>query len=353
EEINLNSLQIQLAKEAFPNLEMSLIEFSKFTKFLKKEEGFLWLKSLEDTYITNYVDEFTSLHTYDEKPLASAVFCLDVRSEVIRRKFEETGAYQTYGAGGFLGTPISFVEFDKPNTLALAPAVVKSNNIVFEIPVEQHEEYNSKKNITKTTKKVLSDLKNNPYTPYIMVEAIGWMFAPKLFGKTFAPQRTKEFFSKTKPTKPKTTYTLEKLSEEEIEKYVKKLHINIINEVLTTQSDTTLDELEVEKLWEHLIFGSMLCSSASENMIEKLKDAYHINHEDYIEQKRQLSKVGFTLDEQVMHVNNLLQMIGLVKDFPKFVTLLGHGGLSDNNPFESALDCGACGGNISLPNNRA
>jgi len=353
EEINLNSLQIQLAKEAFPNLEMSLIEFSKFTKFLKKEEGFLWLKSLEDTYITNYVDEFTSLHTYDEKPLASAVFCLDVRSEVIRRKFEETGAYQTYGAGGFLGTPISFVEFDKPNTLALAPAVVKPNNIIFEIPVEEHEEYNSKKNITKTTKKVLSDLKNNPYTPYIMVEAIGWMFAPKLFGKTFAPQRTKEFFSKTKPTKPKTTYTLEKLSEEEIEKYVKKLHINIINEVLTTQSDTTLDELEVEKLWEHLIFGSMLCSSASENMIEKLKDAYHINNEDYIEQKRQLSKVGFTLDEQVMHVNNLLQMIGLVKDFPKFVTLLGHGGLSDNNPFESALDCGACGGNISLPNNRA
>ncbi len=67
-------------------------------------------------------------------------------------------------------------------------------NIVFEIPVESHEEYNSKKGINKTTKKVLSDLKNNPYTPYIMVEAIGWMFGIKLFGKTFFPEKTKKLF---------------------------------------------------------------------------------------------------------------------------------------------------------------
>jgi uncharacterized protein YbcC (UPF0753/DUF2309 family) len=63
--------------------------------------------------------------------------------------------------------------------------------------------------------------------------------------------------------------------------------------------------------------------------------------------------VGFTLDEQTMYLENLLKMIGLTRDFPKFVTIFGHGSLSDNNPFESALDCGACGGSISLPNARA
>jgi hypothetical protein len=63
--------------------------------------------------------------------------------------------------------------------------------------------------------------------------------------------------------------------------------------------------------------------------------------------------VGFTIDEQVMYLENLLNMIGLVKDFPKFVIISGHGSVSDNNPFESALDCGACGGSISLPNARA
>jgi uncharacterized protein YbcC (UPF0753/DUF2309 family) len=286
DEINLDSLQIQLAKESLPILDMSLIEFSNFANLLKKEEGFLWLKSLEDTYIANYVDEFTTKHTYDEKPLSSAIFCLDVRSEVIRRKIEESGAYDTYGAGGFLGLPISFVEFDKPNELALSPALIKPKNIVFEIPTEEHDEYNSKKNFAKTSKKVLSDLKNNPYTPYIMVEAIGWMFGLKLFGKTFFPGRTKKIFSGLNPAKPKTTYTLDKLTTDEIEKYVKKLHINIINEVLVTQSDAHLDDKGIDTLWEHLVFDKELSVNVSPHRIEQLKYAYHINSEDYEKQKR-------------------------------------------------------------------
>jgi len=353
DEINLDSLQIQLAKKSLPSLDMTLIEFTNFAELLKKEEGFLWLKSLEDTYITEHVNEFALSHTYEEKPLSSTIFCLDVRSETIRRKIEESGPYETYGAGGFLGIPISFIEFDKAHEVALAPAVIKPKNIVFEIPVESHDEYNSKKGVNKTTKKVLSDLKNNPYTPYIMVESIGWMFGIKLFGKTFFPQKTKKLFDKMKPKKPKTTYTLDKLTNDEIEKYVKKLHINIINEVLTTQSNTSLDDIEIDKLWEHLIFDSMHCTSVSKEMLKKLKYAYHLTPEDYHLQKEKLTMVGFTSEKQVMYLENLLKLIGLVKDFPKFVIISGHGSVSDNNPFESALDCGACGGSISLPNARA
>lgn len=353
DEINLNSLQVQLAKNKLPALDMTLIEFSNFVNLLKKEEGFIWLKSLEDTYIMQHVDEFTTPHTYDKKPLSSTIFCLDVRSEVIRRKVEASGPHTTYGAGGFLGIPISFVEFDKAHELALAPAIVKPQNIVFEIPVESHEEYNVKKGVNKTTKKVLSDLKNNPYTPYIMVEAIGWLFGVKLFGKTFFPEKTNKLFKNMKPKKPKTTFTLDKLTIKEIEKYIRRLHTNIINEVLTTQSDTKLKQEELIILWEHLVFNKDLCIKISPNIINKLKHAYHITGEDYNIQKDKLAQVGFTMDEQVMYLENLLKMIGLVKEFPKFVVISGHGSVSDNNPFESALDCGACGGSISLPNARA
>ena len=45
-----------------------------------------------------------------------------------------------------------------------------------------------------------------------------------LFGKTFLPQKTNKFLSKFKPSKPKTRYTLDKLSSYEIEFYVKKLN---------------------------------------------------------------------------------------------------------------------------------
>jgi uncharacterized protein YbcC (UPF0753/DUF2309 family) len=353
DEINLNSLQVQLAKKELASSNMSLIEFSNFSNLIKKEEGFIWLKSLEDSYIIDHIDEFTSPTTSNQKSISSTIFCLDVRSEVMRRNIEAMGSYNTYGAGGFLGIPIQFIEFDKAHHLNLAPAIVKPANIVFEIPVESHDQYNEKKLTTKTTKKVLNDLKNNPYTPYIMVESIGWLFGIKLFGKTFFPDKVNKLFDKFKPKKPKTTYTLDKLTNEEIENYVKKLHINIIKEVLTTQFDVKLNSKEIENLWTHLVFDQSLTTKISQTILDKLEYAYHISANDYKIQKERLEMVGFTLDEQTMYLENLLKMIGLTRDFPKFVTIFGHGSLSDNNPFESALDCGACGGSISLPNARA
>jgi len=351
-ELKIDALLIQSAKGSLSDLNCSLTKFATFVSFMQKEEGFIWLKSLEDSYIHKYVDEFTEVTPEKENPLASVTFCLDVRSETIRRTVEHSGPYTTYGAGGFLGIPIAFVEFDKAHELFLAPAVIKPTNVVFEIPNESYEDYSSKKGVSKTTKKVLSDLKNNPYTPYIMVEAIGWIFGVALFGKTFFPRKTEKLFSKMKPKKPKTSYTLDKLSGQEIEVYVKKLHMKIIHEVLAA-GHVHLDKEGIENVWKHLVFNASLEVKVSEKIINTLKENHQITIQDYAFQKEKLSMVGFTLEEKVKYAYNFLTMIGQTKDFPEFVIIAGHGSVSDNNPFESALDCGACGGNISLPNTRA
>jgi len=354
EELQLDAKQVHLSNDILKNTEIPLVELAKIMEVLREEEGYIWLKSLEDTYIQSFIDEMKLTDEGEvERPLASATLCLDVRSEGMRRAIESTGNYITYGAGGFLGFPIAFVEFDKAHEQLLCPAVVKPGNIVFELPKEAGSEYTSKKTINKTTKKVISDLKNNPYTPYIMVEAIGWIFGINLFGKTFAPQKTEKFFSNFKAKKPQTTYTMDKLSDEEIEMYVNKLHMHIISEALVNNSSHKYSQEEIQGIRDHLVLGNDLSVNIPSELLQKIKHDYNISSGDYELQKQRLEKVGFSLEEKVQYLYNFLTMIGQVDNFAEFVILSGHASISDNNPFESALDCGACGGSSSLPNNRA
>jgi uncharacterized protein YbcC (UPF0753/DUF2309 family) len=61
---------------------------------------------------------------------------------------------------------------------------------------------------------------------------------------------------------------------------------------------------------------------------------------------------GFSIEEKVNCVAGILKPAGLHKDIARLVVVLGHGSTSLNNPFESAYDCGACGGRHGGPNAR-
>lgn len=54
---------------------------------------------------------------------------------------------------------------------------------------------------------------------------------------------------------------------------------------------------------------------------------------------------GIAPAEQVLYAEAVLRIMGLTDNFAKQVFFCGHGSTTQNNPYASALDCGACGGN--------
>ncbi len=58
------------------------------------------------------------------------------------------------------------------------------------------------------------------------------------------------------------------------------------------------------------------------------------------------------LAERVLFAQVALTTMGLVRGFGRLVVLCGHGSATENNPYQAALDCGACGGQAGGPNAR-
>ena len=327
---------------------------------LEHTEGELWRNAQEAHYLNRLADglDLSVPPPRAKRPFAQILFCIDVRSERIRRHLERIGDYQTFGIAGFFGIPVSFISLDKGSETHLCPVVVTPKNLVLELAIARNAEDQT---LVSVLEEVFHDLKASVLSPYITVEAIGLLFGFDMFGKTLAPLTYNRWRSRLHPDKPDTRLLLDKLTREQADSIIRALQRALIVEALGRElgiareaiTDEMIRELRETALGhEPAVVGFAqrfkLSAKTEQDFIERLRSAYRVNRHYAQLQLERLGRIGLALDEQVNFIAQALRSIGLTSGFSRFVLLTGHGSTTENNPYESALDCGACGGNHGI-----
>jgi uncharacterized protein YbcC (UPF0753/DUF2309 family) len=361
--------------ELLAHSDDTLLRFLNAFYTFKADEELFWTQALEQTYIDRLLrDVNAAAEQGQERAEAAAandagpsgqvqaLFCIDVRSEPLRRHLEAVGDYETFGVAGFFGVPVSFVEFGKGHETALCPAIVTPKNVAVEMP-HKHEQH--RHSLYELAHEVVHDLKNTVLAPYVTVEAVGLLFGFDMVGKTFAPQSYNTWRQKLDSGKPPARILIDKIDREDAEELVANLqdemivraierHFGIKRESVTSQMIRELREtaLALRAGTTELARRLELDGAAEELFVRSLQLEYRVNATQARIQLEHLAKVGFRKKRQAQLVSTALRSIGLAEHIARTVLVVGHGSTSENNPYESALDCGACGGDQGLVNAR-
>jgi uncharacterized protein YbcC (UPF0753/DUF2309 family) len=159
---------------------------------------YVWLKAWEESWQNHLVKtlENKSIGTKNtiatEIPDAQLVFCIDTRSELIRRHVESKGNYETYGYAGFFGIAMDYENFNDGITRKSCPPIVSSAYRVSETPqLNKQENFSSYQKINKIRNfgyHFLKRMKNMLPSAFGFVEGAGFYYGLSLIAKTLLPR---------------------------------------------------------------------------------------------------------------------------------------------------------------------
>ncbi|MCF6157308.1 MAG: DUF2309 domain-containing protein [wastewater metagenome] len=354
--------------------------------FPESAHGPIWLKAFEIAYQEQLIGKISlnlsnpQIVVYDAtravRPQAQVIFCIDTRSEPFRRHLEAIGNYETFGFAGFFSVFIRYRALGNHHETNQFPAIAQAKNTVRELPRTYHGQFLPKHlaraRLVHSGHKLLHDLKENVVTPYIMVESLGWFYCLPFIGKTFfrnCYQNWVNWLWRVFVPPIATTLTVDQLSSYEVEEILvaeqrSTIHRalqarfgnrgwHVCHEWLETLRRRALNENGDDHQHSYEPNPSFNLSAEEEMVfLEELRRDYRINRTDALARMERIIKTGINFSDQVFTLENALRMMGLTRNFARLVLFCAHGSSSENNPYEAALDCGACGGNGGSPNAR-
>lgn len=261
--------------------DVALVELLLFAKDVHRAAPRIWLAAHEASFRDPLVAELAGWAQAGpsqdhEATQAQAVFCIDVRSEPLRRLLEAAGPVQTLGFAGFFAVPFAHRALDAASGTDQCPVLLTPRHEINEVPSQEHQDL-AHRSLTgaraqRQSSAASTAAQKAPNAPYSFAESAGWLLAPVTLLRTVAPRA---WFSLRQSVR------------------------RAVRPVVPTRQ--TINETP--------------------------------------------TGLGFSLDEQLFLSEAALRTMGLTRDFARLVMISGHGSHTENNPFEAAYDCGACGGN--------
>jgi uncharacterized protein YbcC (UPF0753/DUF2309 family) len=233
------------------------------------------------------------------RPVVQAAFCIDVRSEVIRRAFETVCPQgRTLGFAGFFGVPIEHVPLGAVTARTHVPVLLTpSYRVCSEIHGADPEEAERALAVQRRRfgiGKSWKAFKMGASSCFSFVESAGiWLYAPKLVGDTLGWSRP-----------------------------------------VPAPDDLRLDATDACRVGPTL-----------EAPTHAHRRHAH-DHAGACGAKGALDAVspGIPQEDRIGLAEAILRAMSLTEGFARLVLLVGHGSTSVNNPHAAGLDCGACAG---------
>ncbi|MFC6954605.1 DUF2309 domain-containing protein [Halorubellus litoreus] len=161
-----------------------------------------FLRAWEATYRDELVDTVASasesLSDREDggRPDAQLVFCIDTRSEVIRRHLEAEGDYETHGYAGFFGVPMRYEGYDADVAVDACPPILDPEHHVSAFPTDDDDQATHDRwlGIREAADEIVETLEANAATAYGYVESAGGGYGVSLAARTLVPERVRNLF---------------------------------------------------------------------------------------------------------------------------------------------------------------
>ena len=154
---------------------------------------YIWLKAWEKSWQENIkqtISDSPSAEITEVLPEAQLVFCIDTRSELIRRHVEAQGNYETHGYAGFFGIAMDYTNLEDDISRKSCPPIVTSAYQVSETAKSGLEEkmtaFEKKIRISKFQDYFLTRMKNMLPSTFGFVEGAGLFYGVSLVTRTLS-----------------------------------------------------------------------------------------------------------------------------------------------------------------------